>query len=147
MCRCSTFSQIGTSSANDTPIFLLEWHTCCLVLFLGNINHESDLQSFRMSESHISIISQCASFYRETIKHIDWVHYVPSAPRNARNVIKLMLTFYFHTYTTSTLFVDLTLQQSLEVYDTQTVRIWSIRMNFLLPKIRSVRMSLEVYEF
>ena len=37
-------------------------------------------------------------------------------------------------------------QQSLEVYDTQTVRIRSIRMDFLLPKIRSVRMSLEVYE-
>ena len=38
-------------------------------------------------------------------------------------------------------------QQSLEVYDTQTVRIRSIRMNVLLPKTRSVRMSLEVYEF
>ena len=39
------------------------------------------------------------------------------------------------------------IQQSLEVYDTQTVRIRSIRMIFLLPKIRSVRMSLKVYEF
>ena len=34
------------------------------------------------------------------------------------------------------------LQQSLKVYDTQTVRIRSIRMNVLLPKTRSVRMSL-----
>ena len=42
--------------------------------------------------------------------------------------------------------VKMGLQQSLEVYDTQTVRIRSIRMDFLLPKIRSVRMSLEVYE-
>ena len=39
------------------------------------------------------------------------------------------------------------IKQSLEVYDTQTVRIRSIRMNVLLPKTRSVRMSLEVYEF
>ena len=44
------------------------------------------------------------------------------------------------------IFVKL-VQQSLEVYDTQTVRIRSIRMNVLLPKTRSVRMSLKVFEF
>ena len=48
----------------------------------------------------------------------------------------------FHSFSQTRLLV----QQSLEVYDTQTVRIRSIRMDFLLPKIRSVRMSLEVYE-
>ena len=39
------------------------------------------------------------------------------------------------------------LQQSLDLFDTRFVRIRFIRLHFLLPKIRFVRMSLDLFEF
>ena len=41
----------------------------------------------------------------------------------------------------------LVLQQSPDLYDTRSVRIRSIRVHLLLPKIRSIRMSPDLYEF
>ena len=38
-------------------------------------------------------------------------------------------------------------QQSLDLFDTRFVRIRFIRLHFLLPKIRFVRMSLDLFEF
>ena len=66
--------------------------------------------------------------------------------RTHRSVVSI-LGFKVHQLSEEKRVHKMNIQQSLDLFDTRFVRIRFIRLHFLLPKIRFVRMSLDLFEF